>query len=104
MGGVMDSPPTSKHSQKLCEVTAKCCVVLAIICNLAAALVYYLLDLPRVPRPDLGNIYPIRNHYTVIYWTQTELWAHRLLSVLAVSFFGIALLIGWKLGLFKRRS
>jgi hypothetical protein len=56
-----------------------------------------------MPRPDLGSVYAVQNHYTVIYWNETQLLAHRALSVAAVSLFAFAFLIGVRLGDLKWR-
>jgi hypothetical protein len=82
-------------------IAARCLLVLAVLCTIASASLYYLPDLPRMPRPDLGGVYAVQNHYTVIYWNEKQLLAHRALSVAAVSLFAFAFLIGVRLGELK---
>ena len=83
---------------------ARCLGILAVICTVGAASLYYLPNLPREPRPDLGNIYPIQNHYTVIYWTKTQLLAYRVLRASAISLYCVTFLILWRLGLLTWRK
>jgi hypothetical protein len=78
--------------------------ILAVVCTISAASLYYLPNLPREPRPDLGYVYPIRNHYTVIYWTKTQLSAYRILSTSAVSLYCATFLILWRIGLLTWRK
>jgi hypothetical protein len=85
-------------------ITARCFGILAVVCTISAASVYYLPNLPHEPRPDSGYVYPIRSHYTVIYWTKTQLSAFRILSTSAVSLYCATFLILWRLGLLTWRK
>jgi hypothetical protein len=89
---------------KLWTILARCLGILAVICTLAAVSLYYLPNLPREPRPDLGYIYPIQNHYTVIYWTKTQLLEYRVLRTLAISLYCAMFFILCRLGLLTRRK
>lgn len=91
------------NNQKLWIFVAKSALVLAVLCTLGSVSLYYLPDLPRVPRPDLGSIYPVQNHYTIIYWNKTQLRLHRALSVVAISLFSLAFVIAGRLGVLKWR-
>jgi hypothetical protein len=39
--------------------------------------VWFWPNLPRAPKPESGNIFPMNMHGTTIYWTQNEVWVHR---------------------------
>jgi hypothetical protein len=100
----MNGPNITKKNTKGWVITARCLGILAIICTVVVASLYYLPNLPHEPRPDLGYIYPIRNHYTVIYWTGAQLWADRCLSTAAISLYCATFLILWRIGLLTWRK
>ena len=56
-------------------------------CGLASGLisgsVYVWPNIPRIPRPASGNIFPVNMHGTTIYWSEVELLTHRWLACLA---------------------
>jgi hypothetical protein len=91
-------------SRKAWTAIARCLGILAVMCTLVAASLYYLPDLPRSPKTDTGHVYAVRNHYTVIYWNKAELWTNRLLSAIAIGLFGATFLILWHLGLLAWRK
>jgi hypothetical protein len=100
----MNGANTMKRAKKAWVITAKCLGILAIICTVAIVSLYYLPNLPHEPRPDLGYIYPIRNHYTVIYWTGTQLCADRCLSTAAISLYCATFLMLWRIRLLPWRK
>jgi hypothetical protein len=93
-----------KRSPKRWIFVARLLMILGLLCFLGSTLFYDLLDLPRTPRPSTGNVYPVRNHRTVIYWTEAEVRGSRELTLAAVSCWIGALFIIQRLGLLKRRK
>jgi hypothetical protein len=90
----MDPMPQKLKNSRRLSYIGKGAGIVFVLCFLAATLIYYLPGLPTSPRPETGNIYPVRNHYTILYWNGKEIWADRILTYMGIVFFGIACFIG----------
>lgn len=78
--------------------------VVSLLSWLAATLIYYLPGIPTSPRPETGNLFAVRNHYTILYWNSKEEWAFLILTYTAILFFGITFYIGSRIGAFDRKK
>jgi hypothetical protein len=76
----MDPMPQKLKNSRRLSYIGKGAGIVFVLCFLAATLIYYLPGLPTSPRPETGNIYPVRNHYTILYWNGKEIWADRILT------------------------
>jgi hypothetical protein len=61
----------------------------------------YANTLPRVPQPELGRVYSLNNHGTVVYLTQRENFALIGLFIVSVALFTI---FAWLTGAWRWRG
>lgn len=71
------------------------CVLLSFGCFLFSVS-FYLRDLPKTPRPELGRVYPLNNHGISSYLTKQEDAEQNWTFAVSVLLFGVAVLVDYR--------
>ena len=100
----MENMLQTPQNSRLLSYIGKVAGIACLLCLMVETSFYYLPGRPTSPRPETGNIYPVRNHYTILYWNGREIWADRILTYSGILFFGIAFFIGSRTGAFDRKK
>lgn len=89
---------------RILTIVGRIIAIVSLACFIASVSIYYLPDLSRVPQPETGHIFPVRNHHTILYLTKGELWAKRMFATAGIALWVPILFILRRLGMLKWRA